>query len=444
MANLEIVTIGTEILLGHLLDTNAHYVARELSDHGVDVYQKHSVGDNAARLEAMLRGALERADGVVTTGGLGPTVDDLTKDAVAAATGTTLELHEPSLRAIEARFAALGRTAPLGENNRRQAILPRGAVVLENPNGTAPGFIALRDDGKFVACMPGVPREMKPMLNDALLPWLVARFGLHGAIYTRTLHTVGIAESDLDARIEPLFRSLENPKIAVLAHDFRVDVKIMAKAADAAAAQALIAPVEAELRERIGRGIFGVDDETLAGAILQRLEASERTLGTAESVTGGALADAFVRVPGASAAFRGAIVAYDNAVKRSLLDVPLETLAQHGAVSEETASAMARGARTRLGCEVALASTGIAGPSGATPGKPLGLVWLAVAGPGDALSTRRVTLPGSRDDVRRRAVTAGLNLLWGCLEKEESPVLPATKKPEGPGPDSTLAKRIVR
>jgi nicotinamide-nucleotide amidase len=238
MANLEIVTIGTEILLGHLLDTNAHYVARELSDHGVDVYQKHSVGDNAARLEAMLRGALERADGVVTTGGLGPTVDDLTKDAVAAATGTTLELHEPSLRAIEARFAALGRTAPLGENNRRQAILPRGAVVLENPNGTAPGFIALRGDGKFVACMPGVPREMKPMLNDALLPWLIARFNLHGAIYTRTLHTVGIGESDLDARIEPLFRSLENPKIAVLAHDFRVDVKIMAKAPDRAAASA--------------------------------------------------------------------------------------------------------------------------------------------------------------------------------------------------------------
>ena len=189
------MTIGTEILLGHLVDTNSTHVARALADHGVDVYQMHSVGDNAARLEAVLRGALERADGVITTGGLGPTVDDLTKEAVAVAVGTTLELHEPSLRAIEARFAALGRTTPIGENNRRQAILPRGCVVMENPNGTAPGFIALRADQKFVACMPGVPREMRPMLEERLLPWLVERFGLRDAIYTRTLHTVGIPES---------------------------------------------------------------------------------------------------------------------------------------------------------------------------------------------------------------------------------------------------------
>src|ERR1700676_2135994 len=167
----------------------------------------HSVGDNAARLEAVLRGALERADGVITTGGLGPTVDDLTKDAVPSAVGTTLELHEPSLRAIEARFAALGRTTPIGANNARQAMLTRGSVVVEKPHGTAPGFIALRADGKFVACMPGVPREMRPMLRDRLLPWLVARFGLRDAIYTRILHTVGIPESDLDARIEPLFRT---------------------------------------------------------------------------------------------------------------------------------------------------------------------------------------------------------------------------------------------
>jgi nicotinamide-nucleotide amidase len=432
MPSLEIVTIGTEILLGHLLDTNAQFVARTLSDNGIDVYQKHSVGDNAQRLEAVLRGALDRADGVITTGGLGPTVDDLTKDAVAAATVTSLELHEPSLRAIEARFAAFGRTEPIGDNNRRQAILPAGGVVLPNPNGTAPGFIALRADGKFVACMPGVPREMKPMLQDQLLPWLVERFGRRYAIFTRTLHTVGIAESDVDARIEPLFRSLENPKIAVLAHEFRVDVKIMAKAADAAEAERAIAPLEAELRARIGRGIFGVDDETLAGAILQRLTARKQTIGTAESVTGGAIADAFVRVPGASAAFLGGIVAYADAAKRSLLDVSDEVLREHGAVSEATAIAMARGARKRLGCDLALASTGIAGPSGASPGKPVGLVWLALAGPEDVPMVRRLTLPGARDDIRRRAVIASLNLLWGRLEKEETPVPSATLKAESP------------
>jgi nicotinamide-nucleotide amidase len=271
MASVEIVTIGTEILLGHMIDTNSAHIAKELADFGVDVFAKHSVGDNARRLEAMLRDALERADGIVTTGGLGPTVDDLTKDAVAAAVGTTLELHEPSVLAIQERFASLGRTGPLSENNRRQAILPKGCVVMENPNGTAPGFIALRPDGKFVACMPGVPREMKPMLADTLIPWLVERYALHAAIYTRTLHTVGIPESDVDARIEPLFRSLENPKIAVLAHGFKVDIKLMAKAETRAQADALIAPIEADVRERIGTGIFGVDADTLESAVLRRL-----------------------------------------------------------------------------------------------------------------------------------------------------------------------------
>jgi nicotinamide-nucleotide amidase len=416
----EIVTIGTELLLGHLIDTNSAHVASVLADAGVDVYYKHAVGDNAARLEALLRDALERADGVVTTGGLGPTVDDLTKEAVAASVGTTLELHEPSVLAIAARFASLGRTGPISPNNRRQAILPRGSVVLENPHGTAPGFVALRSDGKFVACMPGVPREMKPMLAEKLVPWLAERGGLGQAIYTRTLHTVGIGESDIDNRIEPLFRTLENPKIAVLAHEFKVDVKIMAKAASRTAADALIGPIEVDLRERIGSGIFGVDAETLEGATLRRLAGAGQTMGTAESITGGAIADALVRVPGASQSFRGAIVAYDNAVKTALLDVDPELLREHGAVSEEVALAMARGACARLGVDLAVATTGIAGPSGATETKPVGLVYVAiVARDGEAI-VRRLTLPGSRDDVRRRATVSALNLLWRYLDREES------------------------
>jgi nicotinamide-nucleotide amidase len=418
--SVEIVTIGTELLLGHLVDTNSAHVASVLADAGVDVYYKHSVGDNAARLEVLLREALERSGGVVTTGGLGPTVDDLTKDAVAAAVGTTLELHEPSERAIEERFASLGRTGPLSENNRRQAILPQGSVVLENPHGTAPGFIALRADGKFVACMPGVPREMKPMMAERLVPWLVARGALHDAIYTRTLHTVGIPESDVDNRIEPLFRTLENPKIAVLAHEFKVDVKIMAKAHDRAAADALIAPVEAELRERIGAGIFGVDADTLESALIRRLEVRGTKIGTAESITGGALADALVRVPGASKIFLGGIVAYDNAVKTALLDVDEALLREHGAVSEEVALAMGRGACVRLGVDLAVATTGIAGPTGATEGKPVGLTYIAIAARDGSSSLRRLTLPGSRDDVRRRAVIAALNLLWRYLDKEEN------------------------
>ncbi|HEY0380727.1 MAG TPA: competence/damage-inducible protein A [Candidatus Elarobacter sp.] len=422
MASVEIVTIGTEILLGHLVDTNSVHIARTLADHGVDVYAKHSVGDNADRLAAMLDDVLARAGGAVCTGGLGPTVDDLTKDAVARAVGKKLVLHEPSLRAIEERFRQFNR--PMADNNRRQAYLPEGCVVFDNPHGTAPGFVALRDDGKFVACMPGVPREMKPMLADQLVPWLVRRFGLREAIYTRTLHTVGIGESELDRRVEDLFRTLENPKIAMLAHGFAVDVKIMAKAAGREQADAMIEPVAAQLRERIGSGYYGDDDITLPGAIVRALTERGLTVGTAESCTGGGIADALVSVAGASAVFRGGIVAYANDVKAALLDVPDRTLAEFGAVSEETAAAMARGARVRLAVDVAIATTGVAGPGGGTPEKPVGLVWYALS-LGDAeIETRRLTFPGSRSDIRERATVAALGILWRRLERDVQPPAP--------------------
>jgi len=418
MASVEIVTIGTEILLGHLVDTNAPYIARALADVGVDVFAKHSVGDNTERLKQMLDGALDRADGVITTGGLGPTVDDLTKDAVASAVGRGMALHEPSLRAIEERFARLGRA--MTDNNKRQAILPEGSIVLDNPHGTAPGFVALRGDGKFIACMPGVPREMKPMLAERLVPWLVDRFALRSAIFTKTLHTVGIGESELDRRIEDLFRTLDNPKIAMLAHGWRVDIKVMAKTTDRASAEAMIAPVVTELRKRIGAGIFGEDETTLAGAIVAELARRGETIGTAESCTGGAIADAIVSVAGASRAYRGSIVAYANDVKTSLLGVPEETLARVGAVSEETAKAMAAGARARLGVDVAVATTGIAGPEGGTPEKPVGLVWFGFAFPNGEVMAQSITIPGTRDDVRARATTMALGLLWRHLERNIS------------------------
>lgn len=416
MASVEIVTNGTEILLGQLVDTNSVHVARVLADHGVDVFAKHSVGDNAERLAAMLEGVLARADGAVTTGGLGPTVDDLTKDAVARAVGRELVLHEPSLRAIEERFRQFGR--PMTDNNRRQAYLPAGCVVLDNPHGTAPGFVALRADGKFVACMPGVPREMKPMLEEKLVPWLVGTYGLREAIHTRTLHTVGIGESQLDQKVEDLFRTLENPKIAMLAHGGKVDVKVMAKASSRAEAEALIEPVAAELRRRIGSGYFGDDELTLPGAIVAELRRRGAWLVTAESCTGGQVADALVGVAGASAVYRGGIVAYDNALKVGQLGVPQETLDRFGAVSEETAVAMARGARERLGGDLAIATTGIAGPDGGTAEKPVGLVWFALALQSGETETRRLTFPGNRADIRERATVAALGLIWRHLERD--------------------------
>ena len=267
--------------------------------------------------------------------------------------------------------------------------------------------------------MVGADSEMRAMLADSLVPWLRARFGVRDAIFTRTLHTIGIPESEVDSRIESLFRDLVNPKIAVLAHTAQVDVKIMAKAADRAAADALIAPIEADLRARIGAGIYGVDEETLAHAIVDRIAARGETLGCAESITGGAIAEAIVRVPGASRCFLGGIVAYDNAVKEALLDVPHATLAAHGAVSAEVAEAMARGACERLGTTFALATTGIAGPTGATEGKPVGLVYIALAERGGSVDVRRITLPGSRDEVRNRALMFALNMLWRRLEGDQ-------------------------
>jgi len=418
MPSVEIVTIGTELLLGAGLDTNGPHIARTLAEIGIDVYAKHSVGDNAARLEVMLRDAGGRADGVVTTGGLGPTVDDLTKEAVARAVDAPLELHEPSLRAIEERFRRFGRS--MTENNRRQAMLPRGCTVLENPHGTAPGFVVVGADGGFVACMPGVPREMTPMLAERLVPWLGARYGLARGIHVRTLRIVGMGESEVDRRIESLFRESENPKIAVLAHGGRIDVKLMAKAASEEEAAALIAPLEARLRERIGPVIYGVDAQTLEEAIVAAARVRRATIGTAESVTGGGIADAIVGVAGASTVFHGGIVAYANAVKTALLDVPEALLAAHGAVSAETAAAMAQGARRALAVDVAVASTGIAGPGGATGEKPVGLVWFAIAD-GERVRTFRTTHPGTRGDVRARAVTTGLELLRTALVGSDPP-----------------------
>uniref|UniRef100_E6PC64 CinA-like protein n=1 Tax=mine drainage metagenome TaxID=410659 RepID=E6PC64_9ZZZZ len=409
MSSVELVAVGTELLLGQLVDTNSSYVAAALAENGIDCYASHAVGDNRERIAALFREILDRADGAISTGGLGPTVDDLTKEAVADALGLALELDRDALAEIEGFFASIGRT--MRDNNRKQAYLPVGSVPLPNPHGTAPGFVALRADGKFVACMPGVPREMKPMLAERLLPWLRSRFNVRDGILTRVLHTVNIGESEIDHRIADLFASSENPKIAVLAHDYRCDVKIMAKAASSESARMAIAPLEAELRSRLHGRIFGIDAMTLEGAVLAALDEREESLAVAESCTGGRIAAAITAVPGASRRFLGGIVAYDNAVKQRQLGVPEQTLARFGAVSEESALAMARGVRAGLRAQIGLATTGIAGPEGGSPEKPLGTLCVAIA---DARGERAWTLHlrGDRAAIQARATTAALGLLW--------------------------------
>ncbi len=411
----EIIAVGTELLLGQLVDTNTPFIAQHLADVGIDVHATHAVGDNRERIAAAVSQALERAAGVITTGGLGPTVDDLTKEAVSDALGLDLERHQPSVERMEAIFAKFGR--PMRENNRKQADLPRGSIVLENANGTAPGFVADAPGGKFVACLPGVPREMRAMLVDRLIPQLRERFGGDGRIVTRVIRVTGLGESEIDHRVGELLRVGENPKLALLAHDGTCDVKIMAKAKSDAAAAAMIGPIEEEVRRRLAGHVYGTGDESLAEVILKLLRERGWTLATAESCTGGRIAAAMTAIPGASQSFVGSIVAYADASKIALLGVDDEIIARHGAVSEETAMAMARGARDLLNATVAIATTGVAGPTGGSTEKPVGLVWLAAQSP-EGSGSLAMSIPGDRGAVQARGTQAALGFVWSLLRNQ--------------------------
>jgi nicotinamide-nucleotide amidase len=409
MPSAEIITVGTELLLGQLVDTNTAVVAQALAGVGVDVYRQTSVGDNADRIASAVKDALQRSDIVVCAGGLGPTVDDVTRDGVALATGRTLALDEASLRSLESRFARYGWK--MAENNRIQAMFPAGATVIDNPNGSAPGFIV--DDGtRVIIAMPGPPRELGPMLSDSAVPWLVKRFGLRSIIVTRVLHTVGVGESDLDMKIADLFKSCKNPSIAVLAHVGLVDVKITAKADDRSGALALIAALEPQVRERLGDCICAVDGGTLEASLGDALRTRGWTIATAESCTGGLVARIITSVPGSSDYFRGGVVAYSNDAKRELAGVDPSLIERHGAVSEEVAAALALGVRKRLKTDLAVAVTGVAGPGGGTPEKPVGLVFVALADAAGRTTVRRMNVPGNRAGVQRRSAIAALAMAW--------------------------------
>lgn len=417
MATAEIITVGTELLLGQLVDTNTATIAAALAEVGVDVFRETSVGDNEARIAQAISEALARADAVICAGGLGPTVDDLTREAVAAATERPLELDQAVVDDLRAFFSSLGRQ--MSPNNARQAMFPRGATVLENPNGTAPGF-AMEVADKVIAVMPGPPREMGPMLRDHVIPLLARKFGSQSTILTRVLRTTGVSESEIDARIADLFRSGVNPSIAVLAHVGEVHVKITAKASTREAAAALIDQMEAEIRRRLGDCIFSGDGSSLPEALGKELRARGWSIATAESCTGGTVGSMIASVPGASDYYRGGVIAYSNEAKTSLLDVSRDAIELHGAVSEEVASAMALGVRAALAANIALAITGIAGPGGGTEDKPVGLVYVALAGEDGRLEVKRMRIPGNREGVVRRAALAALMLAWRATREVAS------------------------
>ena len=403
----ELLTIGTELLLGQIVDTNASWMSQRLAEAGVDVYYKSTVGDNWGRIEAAIRLAMSRADVIIMTGGLGPTEDDLTRDVLAAVLDRPLRLDPHVLTAIEQRFAH--RRVAMPENNRKQAMVPEGAEVLHNPRGTAPGLL-IRHQGCALVCMPGVPSEMKPMLLDQVIPRIRQAFGIQSQIVSRVLKTCGISESTLDQRIGDYFREMRNPTIGVLAHAGEIHVRLTCKGEDPGEIAAKLNDLEAKIRARLGHLVFGRDEETLEAVVGRLLRERKATLAVAESCTGGLVASRLTDVPGSSDYFERGVVAYSLEAKERLLDVPADLVERHGTVSLEVARAMAAGVRRMSGTVLGLATTGIAGPSGGTPEKPVGLVCVALAW-GSGEGAREFRLLGDRGQVKYRGAQMALEML---------------------------------
>jgi nicotinamide-nucleotide amidase len=418
----EIVAVGTELLLGQIADTNARWMSEQLAAAGIDVTNHQAVGDNLDRIVEALRLAAARADVVLVSGGLGPTEDDITRDAIAAFAGVPLVFHaelETMLREKFRRWSAIGA---MPESNLRQAYVPEGARWIVPDRGTAPG-LALRLDGTRLYAVPGVPDEMQEMIGGTIVPELRELAG-GDVITSRILRCAGMGESAVAERLADLFTSSTNPTIAYLASMGEVKVRITAKAPSAAEADALAEPVVAEVRARLGDVVFSADDESLEQAVLRLLGSTNRTLACAESLTGGGVGERLTAVPGASASFVGSAVVYTAEAKRRVLGVPDDVLAA-GTVTEACALAMATGARDLYGADVALSLTGAAGPEphdGAAPGT----IWVAIADASGFTHARGFVSRGERDRVRRWAQQAGLDLVRRHLEGAP---LPGTSLP---------------
>lgn len=408
---LELVTIGNELLLGYTLDTNAAHIALALAAHGVRVTRCTTVPDEPPAIRGAVTDALERTGCVITTGGLGPTRDDVTKSVVAELFGAPLELDADYLEALRRRFERAGRDMPA--SNRSQAEIPRGAVALPNPRGTAPG-IWLEGAPGTVVLLPGVPAEMRHLIEHEVAPRMAARASSPHVTRSLVLRTTGIPESALAERLESVEERIAPVTMAYLPSVEGVDLRLTAwlmppEAADDRldAAAALVTPL-------LGDTHYGRDEEDLAAVVLAALRDGGHRLAVAESCTGGLVGARITAVPGASDVFVGGVVVYANETKESALGVPAEVLATHGAVSEPVALAMLDGLTERLGVSAAASVTGIAGPDGGTPEKPVGTVWLG-ARVGPTTKTVRVILPGDRDAIRQRAAQGALNLLRQCL-----------------------------
>ena len=408
-----ILGIGNELTSGQTIDTNSAYLARRLVARGIETVAHHTLGDERSAVAEALADAAERAELVLVTGGLGPTADDVTRHGLADALGAELVLHEPSLRRLEAFFRRRGRT--MVPANRIQVMFPAGSEPIDNRCGTAPG-IAARLGTSQVYVLPGVPHEMRAMFDEQIAPRLPAA---KVAIAERTLHTFGTGESDVAARIADLMRRGANPTVGTTVRAGLISIRVSAVGRSAERAGELADGVLDEIRRRLGDGVVGADDATMASVVGELLRQAGQRLATAESCTGGLVGAMVTDVPGSSDYYLGGVVAYANAVKQDALGVPEALLRDHGAVSEPVARAMAAGARERFGADWAVALTGIAGPGGGSDDKPVGLVYIALASPA-GVDVHRHVFPGDRVIIRLRAATAALNYLRLALRGSES------------------------
>ncbi len=370
----EILSVGTELLLGNIANTDAQMLSQGLSELGLNVFWHTVVGDNLQRAEEAVALAKQRADIIITTGGLGPTCDDLTKNVLAEAFGKKLVFDEGSAQRIRSYFQRTGR--PMTDNNLQQAMLPEGCTILENDWGTAPGC-AFEAEGCHVIMLPGPPSECRPMFQYRAKPYLLSLS--EGVIASHTIKLFGIGESSMEAQLRDQMNAMSNPTLAPYAKEGECELRVTAKAATDGEAQALLRPTVEQVRALFGDKVYGVDVPSLEYVVIQALKTKDLTLGVAESCTGGLIAKRLTDVPGASAAFKGGIVSYTNEVKENLLGVPPHILERYGAVSKEVAAAMAEGARRALGCDIALSATGVAGPDKDDWGNEVGTMFVAIS-----------------------------------------------------------------
>ena len=410
---LEVVTVGTELLLGYTVDTNAVDIGMLLSAAGIEIVRRQSVADRPDAVAAAVKDALDRTGAVLTTGGLGPTKDDLTKNAVAQLFGRKLILNDDILKSLEERFRRLKRTMPAV--NRTQAEVPEGATVLPNPRGTAPGIWIEDDRHRFVVMLPGVPHEMRGLLTEEVLPRLVAREQAAGKVVrSRTLRTTGLAESAVAEKVQDLEAGLAPLTLAYLPGTPGVDLRLTAWGLGPEEADRRLIEGIAALKRALDGRYYGEDTTDLAAVVLNLLRERREQVAVAESCTGGLLGARLTAIPGASDCFVGGVIAYADDVKTAELGVPQATLDRCGAVSEETVRAMVEGAAQRFDVNCAMAITGVAGPGGGTPEKPVGTVWLAARRDREIRAIGRMMV-GEREEIRARSAQAALDLLRGLL-----------------------------